>query len=127
MATDFEWKEEYSVGVPLLDTQHKFMFEQGRKLTHLKPEQTKKLVVDLYRYILQHFTAEENHMKEIGFPQLDQHRAFHEHIVGQLTEMTTNFEVNERATLKLKLFFFNWLVSHIQKQDKKYFNFANQK
>ncbi|MBN2341074.1 MAG: bacteriohemerythrin [Deltaproteobacteria bacterium] len=126
MTTDFEWKEEYSVDVPLLDNQHKYMFEQGKKISHLQPEQTKKLVVDLYRYIMQHFTAEEAHMKEIEFPELEEHRRLHENIIDQLNQMTTGFEPSERNTLKLKLFIFNWLQTHILKHDKKYFEFVNR-
>ena len=125
MTKTFEWSDEYSVGVEVLDTQHRFMFEQGNRITELQPEETKQLIINLYRYVMQHFATEEAHMKAIGFPGADSHREKHEFIIEQLNQMTNGFEPNARNTLKLKLFFFNWLTSHIQHEDKKYFDFAN--
>lgn len=126
MTADFDWKEEYSVNVPILDYQHKYMFELGKKLVTVRPEETKKLIVDLYRYIMQHFTTEEKHMEAIGFPGAVKHRELHESIIEQLNVLTTGFEPNERNTLKIKLFLFNWLTTHILKHDKQYFHFSQQ-
>ncbi|MBN2717386.1 MAG: hemerythrin family protein [Deltaproteobacteria bacterium] len=125
MSDTFEWKDEYCVGEEILDNQHKYMFEQGNRITTLQPEETKRLIIDLYRYIMQHFTTEEAHMTAIGYPGVDKHRQQHEFIIDQLDKMLSGFIPDPRNTLKLKLFLFNWLTTHILREDKKYFDFAN--
>ena len=125
MADTFEWKDEYSVGIDMLDTQHQHMFELGNRITSLKPDETKQLITELHRYALRHFSTEEAHMKEIGYPETKRHRQQHEAIIENLNRMTAEFVPDERHTLKLKLFFFNWLTTHILQDDKLYVDFSN--
>ena len=125
MIFPFEWQDEYCTGIDILDTQHKRMFELGNSITSLKPEETRQLITELYRYALEHFSTEEDHMKKIAYPEMMRHRQQHEAIIEKLNQMTANFIPDERHTLKLKVFFFNWFTTHILKEDKRYVDFAN--
>jgi hemerythrin len=124
MHADFKWRDEYSVGVEVLDDQHRQMFELAERMISVQPEETRKLIVELYRYVAQHFAVEESHMKAIGYPDFDVHRRQHEQLIENLNGMTRGFVPTARTTLKLKMFFFDWLRSHILKSDRKYFEFA---
>ncbi|MBN2530601.1 MAG: hemerythrin domain-containing protein [Deltaproteobacteria bacterium] len=120
---DFMWKDDYSVGVEILDRQHKYLFDKVRVVSELKLDEAKMFISDLYQYFVQHCAAEEAHMAAIGFPELENHRKLHERLVEQLDTVATNFKPDARTILKLKLFYFEMLTSHILKEDKKYFNF----
>ena len=124
MSDTFEWRDEYSVGIDILDAQHKYMFEQGNSITAVHPEETQKLIVNLYRYVMQHFATEEAHMRAIGYPLAEEHLQQHEFIIEQLNDISTGFEPTAHNTTKLKVFFLNWLTTHILQEDKKYFEFS---
>jgi len=118
------WKEAYSVGVERLDSQHQYMFELGKKISELRPEHAKEIVQSLYDYLVEHCAAEESHMADIGFPGLDVHREKHVDILTQLSAFSGGDGAGPREILKLKTFYYTWLVNHVLNVDRQYFEFA---
>lgn len=120
------WKQAYSVGVELLDSQHQYMFELGKKISGLRPEHAKDVVRSLYEYLLEHCAAEEAHMADIGFPGLDAHREKHVEILAQLRIVANRGDASARDVLKMKTFYYSWLVNHVLNTDRQYFEFAQK-
>ena len=121
-----EWKDEYSVGVEEIDNQHRHMFILGKRITRLKRQQAIETARELYDYLMEHCATEEEHMRSIGFPDLERHREEHESILSYMRTTLDNFDANPRNILKLKLFYYKWLVNHVVETDKQYFLFARE-
>jgi hemerythrin len=122
-----EWKDEYSVGDPLMDAHHRTFFEmvreQGQALK-MGAETTNipGLLDFLSDYIAMHFRAEERLLGEVDYPYLDQHRSLHRGLTEQVRELEQTFRANEESLNAEALLAFsqNWFFVHILQEDKKY-------
>ncbi len=73
----------------------------------------------LYDYAENHFTVEEEYMKQLGYPEIEEHIAAHNKFRSELDDMMSACEeYDETFRLALAEFLNNWLVSHIFGIDK---------
>ena len=120
------WDESYSVGVPVLDQQHKGLIEIINRLERsgTDGEQVSQAFRDLDRYVNEHFRQEEAMMEAASYPDLAEHRMEHDAFRDWLQAVdriyhnggTSSAYIAESVTSFLK----NWLVSHIMTTDKAY-------
>ena len=80
------WKERYSIGVELIDNQHKELF---KRLSHFiqivqsetnwedKMDDVKETLDFMKDYVIYHFNDEERYQEEINYPDLEVHREAH--------------------------------------------------
>ena len=125
MGIVFVWEEQYSVGVPELDKQHRYLFDLANNVQEVDGTQVKKQVMELYKYANAHFKTEEDHMEQIGFPSFKKHKQLHEKFITDLNTMTE--KQGDNLTNEVKRFLQNWLLDHILSPDKEYFDYANSK
>ncbi len=91
----FEWHDKYSVGNPLIDGQHRVLFEIGNKLHGSMDEATtKQVVMELFIYTRKHFTSEENMMRDGFYPKLSRHKKLHEDLIEKLSVLSTQTDFN---------------------------------
>ncbi|EAJ1254567.1 hypothetical protein A0Y59_05110 [Campylobacter lari] len=76
---DFQWKQYYSINQVVIDSQHKALFDSICKIQNQKVDPTtiKSTIKELLNYATQHCKDEENYMKSIDFPLLNQHIQSH--------------------------------------------------
>ncbi len=122
MSVQFVWKDEYSVGDPILDGQHKRMFEMGSAIGEKDPAEFGEYYRKLYRYVIDHFDLEEAHMESIGYPGLNRHRELHDKLVRELKRFPDQFTV--KTAMEFKGFFYTWLFHHVLHEDRLYFEWA---
>jgi hemerythrin len=121
-----EWKDEFSVGVTAMDVQHKQLVAMVNQLYEAMRLSKGDAVIgsilpSLVLYTKSHFAAEEKVMKESGFPGLAAHQALHQQLTKQATELLEKIKAGKMvATVSLATFLKDWLVNHIQGQDKQY-------
>jgi len=126
MSIQFVWEDKYSVGNPDIDNEHKEMFALGNKLPEISSEkEVKSLIMRLYKYVRVHFTHEEEMMKAIGFPLLEEHTSLHGDLLSQLNKISSQPLDTDEALWKFKKFVYDWLISHIMNEGQKYFEFIN--
>lgn len=124
-----EWKEEYSVGVSLIDTQHQHLFEIGNRAFEMlnkeldvkQYDEVAQIIDDLRQYTKYHFQCEEEYMLEIQYRQLFGQKVMHADFIEKLEEFDTKQFQGEEAKNKvgeLLSFLFDWLINHIVKKDK---------
>lgn len=123
---NYSWSDDYSVGNPILDDHHKNLlnlFNSAYELIiHDKPaEQTIKLISELKVYSIFHFTEEEKLMAKAAYPELDNHIKEHKKFIAEVEKFKDQISDNTRE-LNEEIFIFlsDWLISHIQKTDKRY-------
>jgi hemerythrin len=120
-----EWKEEYSVGVPELDKQHKGLIELINRLAEEghRSSVVIKTLDALSLYAREHFSAEEALLRACGDPNLEEHerehRAFEEWLdaIKQIYRFSTTLDPFVDT---INSFLRNWLINHILKTDMAY-------
>jgi len=117
-----EWDDSFSVGINLIDEQHKMLIERTNAISEAvemtrgleKILQTLSFMIEYTEF---HFSAEEKVMKENNYPKFDQHHKLHEDFKDRLNLMVQDFE-EEGATTQLSeeitSYLTNWLVNHIK-------------
>jgi hemerythrin len=133
--TEMVWTPDLSVGVDLIDEQHKQLIDKmnelDRAVRHSRgvPKIIKTLDF-LIEYTDYHFGTEEKNMLELAYPQYDYHRGQHAEFVNTLKNLEMDFE-EEGATQALaesiNTFMFNWLVKHIKTVDVQFGKFLDEK
>jgi hemerythrin len=127
MSIEFTWKEEYSVGNPDIDKQHKQMFALGNRLSEVSDfRDIKPIIMELYKYVREHFAREEVMMKSSGFPLLETHGLKHDALITQLNEISYQPFDTDEAVYRLKKLIYEWLSYHIMHEDQKYCQFRRE-
>jgi hemerythrin len=126
---DLQWKDEYSLGIPAVDLQHKRIFdcfvsiaEEGldKNNTWLADSST----VQLLGHIQAHFALEESVMQKLGYPEFErhaeEHRQYHRDMrdLAQESLKTKGSLTREKVKSAQKRF-----REHITSSDKRYVKF----
>ncbi|MCP5372951.1 MAG: hemerythrin family protein [Hyphomicrobiales bacterium] len=126
MNTRIQWQDSYSVGVPVLDAQHRHLI---RLINLLEDEKQKDGMIahvfdELDAYIREHFRAEERMMEEAGYPDLEEHKGDHKAFNDWLSSVKIAYDSGGASSYYIAesviAFLKNWLVSHILVTDMAY-------
>lgn len=121
------WKEELSVGVKLIDDEHKSLIQAVNDLFdacsqgkgRAKIAETMKFMED---YTVKHFRDEENLQLRYSYPGYAAHHALHQGFVQDIQGYKKQLEENG-PTIKLvaefNSFVSTWLIKHISIEDRK--------
>ena len=122
-----EWKDEYSVGDPLMDAHHRMFFEMFRELYNALESGKQDIdiagILDfLIEYIEMHLKSEERLLEKVGYPKINEHRTAHNELTRQAIEINQSFTEDNALLDKEKLLAFlqNWFFVHIIQEDMKY-------
>ncbi len=118
MTSAIQWSPSLSVGVPEIDAQHQELFRRAERLVTALRSGDRGEVAPLVRYladyVVQHFSAEERYMREIGYPHLEGHRAAHDTFRHDLAEMIADYE-RKGPTPLVALTMHNWLSDWLRR------------
>ncbi len=129
-----EWNENLSVGVELIDAQHKTWIDRYNNVVaavaaRQGPAELGKTLEFLIDYTETHFSTEEKNMAAGNYPGLVDHKAKHDELRGTLADLTRDFR-EEGATHMvsdaLDTFLGNWLIDHIKSTDMKFGAFVKE-
>lgn len=122
------WKNEYSIGIDLIDAQHKHLFEIGNDAYVLlkddfcidKYDRIIRILEDLRQYAKFHFQSEENYMIEIGSEQLPIQKIAHAEFIKKIYDIDfKKIDENQKGHLdEILTFIFNWILDHVLHKDK---------
>ena len=125
-----EWKDEYSVGIEVIDNDHRKLLNlinqfQTAVLYRTGQEFEEEAMSELVDYTRTHFKREEDLMKEHGYPGYEAHHAEHLKFIGEVEEMIRLYkDKGNRATLQQAVVFLrDWLINHIMGTDQAYSGF----
>jgi len=90
------WKDEYSVGVKVIDDQHKELFRRVNKLFDDVSRGNVTTVLEtldfLNSYVIYHFSAEEQLMAKANYPELESHKNEHEWFKSEILSIREQVE-----------------------------------
>ena len=121
------WTEMMSVGVPVLDSDHKTLVGLINLLQHSIGDAEEYVAVysvlgALEEYAAHHFAREEKMMEASRCPQIDGHRQTHDGFTLKVQALKQRYE-NDPTSVRARdclTFLNNWLVNHICTTDMSY-------
>jgi hemerythrin len=119
-----EWNDRLSVGVTMIDNDHKHLVSLVNELHDaVKSAHGKEVlghVLDgLITYTKTHFAREESEMAKYQFPQAPEHTREHTALTRQVLEIQAKYRAGNSAVLSMEVMAFlrDWLLKHIQASD----------
>lgn len=132
----FEWKNEFSVNIQEIDTQHKKLFEIGSRLYALIRmknfdvfDDIITVLTELEDYTKYHFNYEEKLMALYGFEDYEAHKMQHSIFVQKLEDVR-KIDIDEaqsKVLMDIIVFVADWITNHILKRDHEYMDLFLQK
>lgn len=120
------WEEKYSVGVELIDNQHKMMFSTINELldtinTMPTTEKLTSIIDQLVQYKKYHFATEEKFFKEFNYEKTAEHMGLHQEFNERLNKIKEENGDNIIAlAFALVDFLEDWLINHLMTADQDY-------
>lgn len=110
-----EWKPEYLVGDAFIDTQHQQLFQLANAILVSEDRlEMSEFLFRLFRYVREHFSAEERLMDRRGYAELAAHRALHNKMMEQLSVVVAHAngepEVYHQEVYSMMR---DWILEHI--------------
>jgi hemerythrin len=133
------WKEEYKIGVPLIDEQHEELFSRVTVFVETirsdreweeKVSKVNDTLEFMKDYVITHFQDEEAYQKEIGYPEAEQHKKIHQDMESYIEMIKGQNEINGCKEIVMQQFagrIVTWLVNHVVGEDQKVAEFAKNR
>ena len=122
------WKDDYAIGVEIIDEQHKHLFEIGNKIYDLlenyllddKYDKVVTIIQELGEYTKYHFKTEEDYMLQIRYPKYFSQKVEHDDFIKKIEEIDLkDLDQNQEKHIRdILTFVFQWVLEHILKKDK---------
>lgn len=128
------WRDSYNVGVKLIDEQHQELVVRLNDFMEACTQQKAKEKIEetlefLKTYTIGHFQDEEELMKNVHYPEYEEHKKEHDsfiQVIEQLIEQVKGQGTSILATIKLNRLLVDWLLNHIQRNDVKVGEFIKE-
>jgi len=135
MAYVFEWTDVLSVGVEIIDNQHKELFRRVDSLIYVMnngkgEDDIKEIIKFLEEYVVEHFGTEESYMIKYNYPGYSLQKEQHEAFKKDFAELKRHYEINGvtlTLIIKIQQRVCDWLLNHIGQVDKEFGEFLIEK
>lgn len=117
------WDDSYSVGVPEIDRQHRFLILKIRDLQEAMADGSTgamlaPLIRNLVTYTRYHFSFEGRLYAQRGYPDIRHHLELHAQMSRQVTKLGIALKDGKlHAGTPVMLFLQRWMVDHILGED----------
>ncbi|MDD3573835.1 bacteriohemerythrin [Methanospirillum sp.] len=120
------WDEVYETDIRSIDEQHKHLVSLlNRMLEALSQKKGKEEVLyvieEMNQFARCHFLAEELLMEKAGYPDLAEHRLFHDAFSSKVDDFLFKYRQNDESlSAEVTIFLTNWLNEHLSSIDSRY-------
>jgi hemerythrin-like metal-binding protein len=121
-----EWKDKYSVGISVIDKEHKKLVGILNKAIFAKEhnantEEIKEVLREMTDYTFTHFTTEEAYMIAFNYPEYQDHKEEHSDFSSKIFAYTYKvIKGDYQFANELIEYLKQWIVHHIQESDRQY-------
>jgi hemerythrin-like metal-binding protein len=122
----FEWDDQFVLGMPEIDAQHKTWFNLTNEFVHLVQRgeadaaAVRRALAASVAYARKHLEFEEAFMRRIGYPKSDYewHQMTHNAFVERVTALAKRCrEGRPKVVTEMAVFMCGWMRTHILKVD----------
>lgn len=125
------WNSTLETGIPQIDAQHKELFRQVDILMDRSNDARIPQTLDfLTKYVVKHFTDEQNMHVATNYPKAAAHRALHVAFVKVFKEKKQLYETSGhglQSVMDINKLVMNWLKDHIMVHDMEFARFYKAK
>ncbi len=128
-----QWSDDYKVGCPRIDEQHKELAEKVNELEKLlaggraDEENFSDAILFVVEYARTHFRDEEELMQQMRYPAFAEHRKLHDHMVSHLANFLKDMQSGCGGTFsELVSYLYVWIQAHVLIEDRKFGDFYSQ-
>jgi hemerythrin-like metal-binding protein len=119
------WSDEFCLGMQEIDAQHSVLIDLINQVwvaAVKRPDRAEALRIldELEKYTITHFTAEEIFMHEMNYRNFRAHKEEHAQFVARIVEERARINAGAAVTLDIVHFLKDWLLNHILVSDKEY-------
>lgn len=126
------WTDDLETGISTVDEQHKNMFNKANEIFDLGINEdigkVKKIFIFLMEYSNNHFHDEEKLMIQEEYKGFMKHRTEHNFFIEKIYEIYQSISsegITEDNLNDLKVLIIDWLVNHINGEDKEFIRSRN--
>ena len=127
MSQLLEWTPDLSVGIDVIDGQHKRIVDYVNKLHEARIRRDRGaiagIIEELVDYTVSHFSFEEVMMEEAGYRFLKAHQRIHKLFIRRVEEYQLRFKSGEdveTVATDMQATLVAWLMNHIRREDMDY-------
>ena len=127
------WDPSYSVGITVLDDDHKHLIHLINQLEsasnyYTGSEFEEKALQEVVDYTKYHFEREEKLMKDNNYPDFENHSKTHMKMIIKVNQVVEDYKNNPNYAINDTVKFLrDWLINHICKTDREYIEFFKTK
>ncbi len=121
-----DWNESYDLKIEIIDQQHRTLAKMINKFyDEITQKSNKDLISELIQnmksYAQTHFSTEENMLHSSNYDGLIEHKIKHQAFIDKVTDLEERFNSGKMVlSFEITNFLKDWLITHIQKEDKEY-------
>jgi hemerythrin len=123
-----EWDDQYLIGIPRIDEQHKKLIDMtnGLYLGCLKGDAAAeayflKTIHEAVDYVRFHFSTEEKILGRINYPDFTAHKKEHENFAREIIQQVQAFQQGKKFVPNIFVRYLrDWVLTHIAVSDKLY-------
>jgi hemerythrin len=129
------WRDSYSVGIQVIDEQHKHLLKLTNTLYRACSQGDGDVIEDRFKttvqsavdYVGVHFGTEEKLMDRYSYPDAAAHKNEHKKFVQKVLENVKDFESGKLyAANAFVRFLRDWILEHIAHVDKQFGSYIAQ-
>ena len=127
MDNQLVWKDEFNIGIKVIDDEHKRLFKIINKLFALEEDERKSIracqegIKYFKEHALKHFEDEEKYMELIAYEELETHRRLHkgfrEHSLPALEKELRREDYSSESIDHFLAVCAGWLIGHTLTED----------
>ncbi|WP_020611976.1 bacteriohemerythrin [Sediminispirochaeta bajacaliforniensis] len=127
------WNQSLSVGVDTFDDQHKVLIGHLNALHDAmrngkSNEIIAKVLDELVKYTVYHFSSEEKAFEQYDYPDTDKHKAEHQFFTQKAIDLQEQFQAGKLfISVDALNFLMDWVQNHILGSDAAYRSFFDGK
>lgn len=122
----FVWHDGYRLDHDLVDEQHQKLFELANRMAHsASKDDLIHNAMLLFSHVREHFSAEEQVMREHHYPGLQQHMENHDLMLIELVGVSERIQNDEWQVQDLEEIMNQW-VNHILEDDAAFSDYLNR-
>lgn len=122
-----EWNKAWECGEATIDRQHREIIVLGNELigmTSASQELIEQKLDILISRFEEHFESEERIIRQVGYPDIEQHARIHRQLVERLTDIKESAKTEELKVSTLIAFVVNdAIIGHLLEEDIKFFTY----
>ncbi|MGI6576955.1 MAG: bacteriohemerythrin [Eubacteriales bacterium] len=133
------WKDQYELGVPRIDAQHKELFRRVEAFLQVlrseggwdeKIPKINETLEFMKNYVVEHFRDEEEYQQSIDYPGYEYHKGIHRGMVDYVQEVSKQYEASAENEELMQQFggrLLAWLINHVAAEDQRIADCAKKK